>query len=220
MNSSPVSPTLEYWALSGGVLIWLVWSGIDAHSPRMWGLEALPVLLGLMVVFLLRHRFPLSPVLLRLLTFFAFLHLIGAHYSFSHVPVGDWLRDLFLLQRNHFDRIAHFFQGCTSAIVFREIFIRVLQLRDGKAVFLLASSCSLAFSAFYELLEFGAWTLILLRYTQKNILGAQGDIWDTQWDMLMALIGAFTALVALKTVHGVSMERIMKQSTAKKNTLG
>ncbi|OQX13655.1 MAG: hypothetical protein BWK76_15875 [Desulfobulbaceae bacterium A2] len=183
----------------------MTWSGINARHPEQWILEILPVLFGLFISLKLRHRFPFSPFLLKLLTFFAILHLIGAHYSFSEVPFGNWLRDTFFLQRNHFDRIVHFTQGVTSVILFREIFIRTLIIPPGNILSALAVSCALAFSATYELLEFLAWKLILLRHTQTNILGAQGDIWDTQWDMFLALIGAIVVVLTLTRVHDNSI---------------
>jgi len=199
---------VKSWTYIVFVLACLVWSGINAHYPLMWALEISPVLLGLVMVFMSRHRFPLSPVILRLLTLFVLLHLIGAHYSFSEVPAGYWLQDLFQLQRNPFDRISHFAAGFVSVIVFREILIRALKIPSGKTVFTLAATCALAFSAAYELLEFGAWKLVLLRHTQINVLGAQGDVWDTQWDMFLALTGALLALATLTSAHDASMERV------------
>jgi putative membrane protein len=208
IESSTGTLNLEYWISICFVLAWLSWSGINAHLLGMWVLEVLPVVLGIIIISRLRRRFPLSLVLQRLLVIFVFLHLIGAHYTYSKVPIGYWLQDIFLLQRNPFDRIAHFFQGFAAAIAFREILIRVLNLSEGKAVFTLSASCALSFSAAYELLEFAAWKLILLRFTQDNILGAQGDIWDTQWDMFMALTGAFIALITLRRAHVASIERV------------
>lgn len=206
-------PKLEPWADIGFVLVCLAWSGIGAHHPRMWALEITPVLLGLGIVFKLRHRFPLSSLVQKLLTLFVLLFLTGAHYSFSEVPAGFWLQDLFQLQRNPFDRISHFVAGFVSAIVFRELFVRVLKIPSNRAVFTLATSCALGFSAAYELAEFGAWKLILLRHTQVNVLGTQGDMWDTQWDMFLALSGALIALLTLAATHNASMDRLSQPST-------
>jgi putative membrane protein len=192
----------------GIVSILLLLSGINPHYFGMWILEILPVISGLLVLLALRKRFPVTPVLLRCLAALAVLHLLGAHSSFSEVPFGYWLQNMFHLARNPFDRITHFAQGIVAAICFRELLIRIVRVEERKMVFFLSSACALAFSAFYELLEFAAWKIFLLNHTTANILGAQGDLWDTQWDMCLGLSGALFGLLVLTRIHDGSLLRL------------
>jgi putative membrane protein len=197
----------EFLAYIGTVFILALLSGINAHYFGMWILEILPVMVGLLTLLAFRKRFSITPVLLRCLAALAVLHLIGAHYSFSEVPFGNWLQDMFHLDRNPFDRITHFAQGVATAIFFRELLIRIAGVKERKILFFLSSSCALAFSAFYELLEFAAWKIFLLNHTTANILGAQGDPWDTHWDMFLGISGALFALLTLARIHDSSLLR-------------
>lgn len=179
----------------------LVWSGIDANHPGMWALEVIPVVIGMGLLVGTGRGFPLTPVLYRTLTLFALIHLVGAHYSYSEVPVGEWLRHWLDLERNPFDRFGHLMQGVTSALVIRELLLRTSPLTPGRWSDLLSAASALAVAAAYELLEWLAWVLILLRFTQANVLGAQGDPWDTQWDMALGLAGACLTLLLLRAQH-------------------
>ena len=129
---------------------------------------------------------------------------VGGHYSYAKVPLGDWVRDELHLARNHYDRLGHVAQGFVPAILVREILVRKLKLQ-GWPLALLAVSCCLAFSAFYELLEW--WTALISGEGATAFLGTQGDIWDTQWDMCLALLGAMAALL-LSRWHDRSMQKL------------
>lgn len=197
----------EFMAYIGIISILVLLSGIHPHYFGTWFLEILPVAFGLVALLAFRKRFPVTPVLQRCLAALAVLHLIGAHYSFSEVPFGYWLQNMFHLARNPFDRISHFAQGVAAAVFFRELLIRIAGVKERKMLFFLSSSCALAFIALYELFEFAAWKMILLNHTTANVLGAQGDIWDTQWDMLLGLSGALFALLLLARIHDKSRLR-------------
>jgi len=125
--------------------------------------------------------------------------MVGGHYTYAHVPLGFWLQDLFDVARNPYDRIGHFMQGFTPAIIVREILVRRSPLRPGKWLFFLVSCVCLAISAVYEFIEW--WAALLLGQGAQEFLGTQGDPWDTQWDMFLALVGAIAAQLALARVH-------------------
>lgn len=181
--------------VSGGVLV----SAIEPTDRFTWLLEALPVLIGIPIVVGTHTAFPLTPLLARLLAAHAGILILGAHYTYAQVPVGYWMQDLFDFTRNHYDRIGHFAQGFVPAILAREILLRCSPLQSGKWLFFLVSCICLAFSASYELFEWG-----VARSTGEAasaFLGTQGDEWDTQWDMFMALLGSMTAQLVLSGVH-------------------
>lgn len=115
------------------------------------------------------------------------------------MPLGFWIQDAFDFARNHYDRIGHFAQGFIPAVLAREILLRRTALRPGKMLFYLVVSVALAFSAFYELIEW--WAAVALDQDAEQFLATQGDVWDSQWDMFMAMLGAIVALVTLSGVH-------------------
>ncbi|MBN2231983.1 MAG: DUF2238 domain-containing protein, partial [Deltaproteobacteria bacterium] len=169
---------------------------ITGWSPRdrtIWLLEAGPVLVALPLLMIAGRRFPLTDLSYRLLLFFALILLVGGHYSYARVPAGNWVRDAFGLTRNHYDRFGHLFQGIVPAIVFREVLVRWGPLRPGAWLVLVTTSMCLALSALYELFE---WFVAVLGGSEVSaaFLAGQGDPWDTQWDMLLALVGALLAL--------------------------
>lgn len=183
----------ELWIVIG---LWAVTLAISLNAPKdhlTWFMEVLPVLIAIPVLAATQNRFPLS----RILMWAAFAHglilILGGHYTYAEVPLGHWLQDLFGFERNHYDRIGHFAQGFVPALLTREILLRMTPLKAGKMLFVLAAAVPLAFSAFYEIIEW--WTAIALDQGAVAFLGTQGDPWDTQWDMFMALFGAFVALL-------------------------
>jgi putative membrane protein len=132
--------------------------------------------------------------------------MVGGHYTYAQVPAGFWVQDLLDLSRNHYDRIGHLAQGFIPAILAREILLRLSPLRPGKWLFLLVVCVCLAFSAFYELVEW--WAALIGGDSAQSFLGTQGDVWDTQWDMFLALLGAISAQLLLRPAHDRSMETI------------
>jgi len=194
-------------ALTG---VTLVVSGWAPHDRVTWLLEVFPVLLGAPILIVTHRRFPLTPLLYRLLFLHALILILGGHYTYARVPLGDWLRDLFDLSRNHYDRIGHLAQGFIPAILAREILLRRSPLVRGKWLFSLVTSVCLGFSAFYELIEW--WAAILGGSSADSFLGTQGDVWDTQWDMFLALIGAISAQFLLSRRHDTELSSLLSPS--------
>lgn len=188
------------------VLAGLVWSGIAPHDRFTWLLEVFPVLLGLPVLIYLYPRFRLTPLVYALLALHAVILMVGGKYTYAQVPVGFWIQDAFGLARNHYDRIGHFVQGFVPAMLAREILIRRSPLRGSRWLPFLVVCFCLAFSAFYELIEF--WTALATGEAAEAFLGTQGDPWDTQWDMMLALIGALTALGLLSPWHDRQLQEL------------
>jgi putative membrane protein len=184
-----------------------VWSAIGPHDYFTWILEVFPVIVGGALVIATYRTFRLTTLLYVLLAIHACILLIGGHYTYAEVPLFNWLRDQYDLGRNHYDRVGHFAQGFIPAILAREILLRKTPLaRGGWLTYIILSIC-LAFSAFYELVEW--WTALLTGEAATAFLGIQGDVWDTQWDMFLALGGAAIALVTLSGVHDRQLRRMV-----------
>lgn len=191
----------------------LIWSLIRPHDTFTWFLESFPALIGIVIVIALRRRFPLTPLLLVLLTIHAIILMVGGHYTYAEVPLGFWMRDMLHTARNDYDRIGHFAQGFVPAMVAREILIRrrVVSGR-GWLYFVIVSIC-LAISAMYELLE---WRVSIATGSKGDaFLGTQGDVWDTQEDMATALAGALIAPLLLGRWHDRQLARVDSPSAAR-----
>jgi putative membrane protein len=185
--------------LVGIVVATLAWSAVQPHHWGAWIAETFWVIAGLAIVIATHRRFPLTPLLERLLTLHAVFLAVGGHYTYTLVPAGDWLRDVLGLARNPYDRIGHFLQGFVPAILAREILLRRSALSQGGWLFFLVVCVCLAFSAFFELLEW--WAALFTGAGREGALAEQGDEWDTQWDMLSCLIGAVTSQLLLSRLH-------------------
>jgi putative membrane protein len=192
----------------GAVL--LVLSGIGPHDRTTWWLEVGPILIAAPVLILTARRFPLTPLAYRLIFVHALILMLGGHYTYAEVPLGFWIQRVFGFARNHYDRIGHIAQGFVPAIVVREILIRRSPLRPGKWLTFLALCVCLAISAFYELVEW--WAALLGGEGADAFLGTQGDQWDTQWDMFLALLGAASALLLLSRLHARQIARLEEGS--------
>ena len=177
------------------VLAALVVSGIAPHDRGVFALEVVPwvVLLGIAVA--IHRRFPLTPVSQIAIAGLCLLFVVGAHYTYTRVPVGLWLRDALGLDRNPYDRIVHFAGGFVAGLLVREALLRRTRLVRGWRTFFLVALVCLAGGALYEILEW--WLAVLARRNASQFLAMQGDQWDTQWDMLLALLGAALAQVSL-----------------------
>ena len=173
----------------------LVVSGIHPYDRVTWWLEVAPVLVAAPILFVTRERFPLTPLLYWVILVHCLVLILGGAYTYARVPLGFWLQDLFELTRNPYDKIGHFMQGVTPALVAREIFLRGGHVKGPKMSAFLAVCVSLAVSAFYELIEW--WAALALGQGADEFLGTQGDMWDTQSDMFLALLGAAAALALL-----------------------
>jgi putative membrane protein len=186
-------------ALLALVIVALVATGIRPYDRLTWLLETVWVVVGIPVVLLTWRRFPLTTLLCCLLALHALVLIYGGLYTYARTPLGDWLRDLFNLSRNPYDRIGHFAQGFVPAILVREILVRRSPLRGSRWLPVLVVCACLAFSAIFEMIEW--WSAVIGGSAADDFLATQGDVWDTQWDMFLALVGAITALVLLSRLH-------------------
>ncbi|GHH41782.1 DUF2238 domain-containing protein [Lentzea cavernae] len=197
----------EPLVLLGLTVVALVVSGIGPYDRATWYLEVAPVVIGGVLLVATYRRFRLTPLLYRLIFLHALVLLLGGHYTYARVPAGFWVQDLFDLARNHYDRFAHFVQGFVPAVLAREILVRRSPLRPGGWLFFVVVCVCLAFSATYEL---GEWLAAVVGGSAADeFLGTQGDVWDTQWDMFMALVGALVAQVVLGRVHDRELARVV-----------
>jgi len=200
------SDTRLHVALLGVGLAVLAWSGIGPHDRFIWFLEVAPAVIAALVLAATYRRFRLSTLVYVLVLLHAIVLMIGGHWTYAEVPLFNWLRDTFSLQRNYYDRLGHVAQGFVPAIAAREVLLRTSSLRRGKWLFVIAVSICLACSAVYELIE---WAVAVAVGEQADaFLGTQGDQWDTQWDMFLALCGAAASLVTLARLHDRSLERV------------
>jgi putative membrane protein len=184
----------------------LVVSGIGPKDRLTWVLEVAPVLIGAVVLVATWKRFPLTPLLCRLLFFHALVLVLGGHYTYAEVPLGEWAKEAFGFARNHYDRLGHLTQGFVPAILAREILLRKTPLGPGGWLRLFVTSVCLAFSALYELIEWA--TALVSGEAAAAFLGTQGDVWDTQWDMFLALCGALAAQALLSRLHDRQLARL------------
>ncbi|MFI1004268.1 DUF2238 domain-containing protein [Streptomyces galbus] len=184
----------------------LVASAFHAEDPTTWVLETVWVMVGLPLAVLLRRRFPLSGLLCVLLAAHALVLIVGGHYTYAEVPAGDWVRDRLGLDRNPYDRFGHLMQGFVPAVLVRELLVRTSPLRGSRWLAPLTVCACLAFSAVFEMLEWAA--AVTGGHSADAFLATQGDVWDTQWDMFCALIGATCSLLLLSRLHDRSLTRL------------
>ena len=184
----------------------LAWSAWRPHDYPTWWLEVLPALVVLLVLFLTRERFPLTSLAYWLILVHSVILMIGGHYTYAEVPVGDWLRDFSGGTRNNYDKLGHLAQGFIPAIVVREVLLRngVVAVR-GWLAFIVVSIC-LAISAAYELIEW--WVALLSGEAAEAFLGTQGYVWDTQSDMFLALLGAILSLLVFSRIHDRQISKL------------
>jgi len=198
-----------HMVLAAAFIVVLVWSVIRPYDLFTWFLEILPAAVGLVVLLATYRRFRFSDLAYCLMWVQAIILVVGGHYTYAEMPLFNWIRDAFDLARNHYDRLGHFAQGFVPAIIARELLLRTSPLRPGKWLFTLVTSVCLAISAIYE---FGEWFAAVLTGTKADaFLGTQGDVWDTQWDMLLAFIGAIVAQLTLSKVHDRSMGKTARR---------
>ncbi len=184
----------------------MAWSGWRPHDRFTWWLEISPGLAALILLSATYRRFRLTTLAYTLIAFHICVLCLGGHYTYAHVPFFDWLRPVFGWHRNHYDRLGHLMQGLVPAIVAREVFLRLEVLKRRRWLPFVVISICLAISAFYELIEW--WTALVSGGAAEQFLGTQGDVWDTQTDMCLALVGAIAALVFLSRFHDRALENL------------
>jgi putative membrane protein len=181
-------------------------SGIAPYDRGTWLLEVAPVLIAAPILVATHRRYPLTPLLYLLICAHALVLILGGAYSYARVPLGSWLQDLLALERNPYDRIGHFMQGFVPALIAREILLRGGYVAGRRMTAFVCLCVALAFSAFYELVEWAA--ALALGQGAQDFLGTQGDPWDTQADMFCALLGATIALTSFSRLHDRQLARV------------
>ncbi len=184
----------------------LAWSAIDPKDYPTWFLEVAPALIGIVLLIATYRTFPLTPLLYVLILIHSVILMVGGHYTYAEVPLFDWIKPAFGFERNNYDKVGHFMQGFMPAILAREILLRK-KIVNGRAwLNLIVVSICLAFSAFYELIE---WLVAeLSEEAAEAFLGTQGYVWDTQSDMAFALLGASLAMITLAGLHDRQLQRL------------
>lgn len=184
-----------WWAFLAIAVLGLIWSGIGPHDQPTWALEVFPVVIAIPLLWFTRKSFPLTQLLYVLIAIHAAILMLGGHYTYALVPLGDWVRESLDWARNPYDRLGHIAQGFIPSMIAREILLRKTPLLRGGWLFFIVVCVCLAVSACYEFLEW--WTAVIIGGKADDFLGTQGDVWDTQWDMFLATCGAIAAQLLL-----------------------
>ncbi|MDA8805855.1 DUF2238 domain-containing protein [Opitutales bacterium] len=192
-------------------IFWIVllWSGVYPKDQFTWFLEVAPALLGGIILATTYNKFRLTPLLYALILVHCVVLMIGGHYTYAEVPFFDGLLGA---DRNNYDKVGHFFQGFVPALIVRVILVRKKVVSGRAWLNLFIVSISLAFSAFYELIEW--WVALSTGEDAEAFLGTQGYVWDTQSDMALALIGAVTSTFILSKSHDVQLSKFNKRLVA------
>lgn len=184
----------------------LIWSGWHPKDAMTWLLEVFPALIGAAIILVTAKRFPLTPLLYWLILVHCIILMVGGHYTYAEVPLFDSLKEWMGSDRNNYDKVGHFAQGFIPAILAREILIRMRVVNGTRWLFVIVVSICLAFSAFYELIEW--WVALLSDEAAESFLGTQGYVWDTQSDMAYALAGSIISQLMLGNVHDRQLQAL------------
>ncbi|HTS61564.1 MAG TPA: DUF2238 domain-containing protein [Candidatus Acidoferrales bacterium] len=193
-------------ALLAAVSAIFVWSFAGCHDVFTWFLEVLPALIGIPALIRLYPRLRFTNLVYSLIAIHAAILMIGGHYTYALMPVFEWIKHWFGLDRNYYDRLGHFAQGFVPAFIAREVLLRTTPLKRGRMLSVLVFSVCMAISALYELFEFAAAKIT--GTAADAFLGSQGDVWDTQWDMTWCLIGASCALLLFQGIHDRALAKL------------
>ena len=184
----------------------LTWSAIDPKESITWWLEVLPAMIGLVVIFVTHKNFPLTPIVYFLILIHCVILMVGGHYTYAEVPLFDTIGEWLGHTRNNYDKVGHFAQGFVPVMIAREILIRKNVINGKHWLHFLSVCFVLAFSAFYELIEW--WVALLGGGSAEAFLGTQGYVWDTQSDMAWALSGGIIALLLLQRIHDKQLTQL------------
>jgi putative membrane protein len=206
LSRSPPGSRLALVAFMAIAVVGLAVSGVNPNDRATWWLEVLPVVIALPLLGWTHDRFPLTSLAYALVTVHALILMLGGHYTYAQVPLGFWVQHALDLARNPYDRLGHIAQGFVPAILAREILLRKTPLRPGGWLSVLVVAVCMSVSVLYEFIEW--WTALLAGEGATEFLGTQGDVWDTQWDMLCATIGAIVSLLLLSRVHDRALASI------------
>jgi len=197
---------LFHLAFLGFALLVFSWSAILPHDYFTWFLEVLPAIAGIGILIATYNRFRFTTLVYFLVMIHGVIVMVGGHYTYAEVPLGYWMKEVFHQTRNNYDKVGHFAQGFVPALIARELLLRRTPLRRGGWLTFIVISICLAISASYELFE---WAVAVLSGTAADaFLGTQGDPWDTQSDMLFALVGAIFAVAAFGKIQDAQMQKI------------
>jgi len=207
MSNTPLTTPgpIERRVLVAGLVAALALSYVGCTDRLTWFMEIIWVLIGLPLVMWTWRTLPLTRLLSWALAIHALILMYGGHYTYAETPLGLWAKDAFDLSRNHYDRLGHFAQGFVPAILVRELLLRTSALRGGRWLPVLVVCACLAFSAFFEMIEW--WAALVWGGAADAFLATQGDVWDTQWDMFLALIGAILSVLLLSRWHDRQLGR-------------
>lgn len=205
-NRGPLAPYKTLWLVAFFVV--LIWSGINPKSYFTWVLEVAPALIGLAILAATYHKFTLSRLTYVLILLHCIVLMIGGHYTYAEVPLFDTFGQWFGWERNHYDKLGHFVQGFVPACIARELLIRLNVVKNEHWRIVFVISFCLAFSAFYELVEW--WVALAVGEDAEAFLGTQGYVWDTQSDMFMALIGSAVFLMLFRKWQDLSIRRLVR----------
>ena len=200
---------IALYALAGMVALALVVSGLNPYDRATWLLEVVPILIAAPILGLSYRRFPLTNLLYVLIAVHAVVLMVGGAYTYARVPLGFWVQDLFDLSRNPYDKLGHFMQGLVPTLVAREILLRQGYLTHKAMAGFLSLCVAMAISAFYELIEW--WAALAMGQGADEFLGTQGDPWDTQSDMFLAMLGALFALAVLRRWQDRQIQALNRQ---------
>ena len=192
-------------SLLGALLI----SAIEPHDYFTWFLEVAPAIVGVSALTVLYNGFRFTTFVLVLIWFHCVILFVGGHYTYAEMPLFNWLRDSLNLERNYYDRLGHFAQGFVPAMIAREILLRNAVIRRGGWLSLFVVCICLSISVSYEWVEW--WVAVMSGDNATAFLGTQGDVWDTQWDMFMAGVGAVTSLVLLSGYHDKALKKLLDE---------
>ena len=194
-----MSPSRTHLLLLISFLAILVWSGINPKDHFVWFLEVMPAIIGAIVLVAIYPKVKLTMLVYCLIWLHALVLMLGGHWTYAEMPLFSWLRDEYGLARNYYDRVGHIMQGFVPAIIAREILLRNSVVKGRSWLFFIVTCICLAVSAFYEFVEW--WVAIASGSAADEFLATQGDIWDTQWDMFLALCGAIASQILLARWH-------------------
>ncbi|MGI8433080.1 MAG: DUF2238 domain-containing protein [Chthoniobacterales bacterium] len=194
-----------------GTALVFAWSAWQPYDRFTWWLETIPGIIGAAVLIATYSRFRFSTLVYTLIALHICILCVGGHYTYARVPLFDWLKPIFGWHRNHYDRLGHFAQGFVPALIARELFVRRGIIRSRGWIFAVVVFVCLGISAFYELVEW--WTALASKSGATEFLATQGDIWDTQEDMFMALIGALCALLFFAGWQNRQMRRLPSRNS-------
>lgn len=205
-----MSTSRWHLVLFASFLAILVWSGIRPRDQFIWFLEVLPAIIGAVILIALYSKVRLTMLVYCLIWLHALVLMLGGHWTYSEMPLFNWLRDEYGLARNYYDRVGHVAQGFVPAIIAREILIRNAVVQGRRWLFFIVTCICLAVSAFYEFIEW--WVALASGSAADDFLATQGDVWDTQWDMFLALCGAIAAQWLLADWHERQLSQLRRRS--------